>query len=135
MGDDESWGGQTTEDDAGKGESCELLEERERENGFGREKWFPEKETLKTEIPQNGNFPKIPFGLPLTITSPNELRFLCTSCLRTRFNTIYNFCEENLFKFLFEQKVNLRAPPKALIQAQRCKFHQVQIGLGPGCVI
>ena len=59
---------------------------------------------------QKGNFPKIPLQLPLTITLAYELRFTCTSCLRTRFNTIYNFREETLFKFQTLQKVNSWTP-------------------------
>ena len=77
-------------------------EREERESGERREKemrGFPFQETLKIEIPQKRNFPKIPFRLPLTITFPYELRFLCSSRIRTRFKTFYNFRTENLFRF------------------------------------
>jgi hypothetical protein len=46
----------------------------------------------------------------LIITYSYELRFSRSSCLRTRFNTFYNFREENLFKFQILQKVNSWTP-------------------------
>ena len=46
----------------------------------------------------NSDFSQIFTKLPLTITFSYELRFTCTSCLRTRFNETYNFCEETLTK-------------------------------------
>jgi hypothetical protein len=43
------------------GREGESREGRERIGGEEREKWFPKMETLKSDIAQNRNFPKIPF--------------------------------------------------------------------------
>jgi hypothetical protein len=90
--------------------------ERERENraegerGIGgeeREMGFPKKETLKYPKRQ---LSKNTLQLPLAITFAYELRFTRTSCLRTRFDELYNFHEGNFLKFWTEQKVNFKPP-------------------------
>ena len=100
----------------GRGER-KLRERGERREGFRKWKPYPINITI------SGNFPKIPLRLLLTITSSYELRFLCTSCLRTRFNTYYNFREENIFKFHMTQKVNSRTHQNTL------KFVQIKFSL------
>jgi hypothetical protein len=66
----EAGGGRTAEFRREERRQREREERESRGRSGERERgWFPKKETLKTEIPQNGNFPKISFRLPLTITS------------------------------------------------------------------
>ena len=81
---------------------------------------FPKWQVRPLQIPNSKpNLPKYPWNknpalkfsrLLLIITFPYEFGFLRTSCLRTRFNTLYNFREENLFKFQTLQKVNSWTP-------------------------
>ena len=94
----------------------------EKGHGYSTEKRGIGPRRERENISRNGNFhfgtflkykqPEIVTQLPLTITSAYELRLIRTSCPRTRFHAFYNFHEQNIFKFLTEQKVNLRAPQK-----------------------
>ena len=91
-----------------KGEAERDRGEREKSRGRGERKGVSGIGNPKNpDLAQKWKLPKIPFKLPMAITFAYELRFTCTSCLRTRFDEIYNFREGNFLKFSTDQKVNL----------------------------
>jgi hypothetical protein len=100
------WGGRTVKirpvNGRQRGRGCAG---RERVGGRG------ERKIRGVSFSGNPKYPKRKLSkntlqLPLTITFAYELRFMRTSCLRTRFDELYNFREENFLKFSTDQKSN-----------------------------